>query len=441
MGSSVSPAMSTRGWLGPQAERTPWGGRRHPAFGGQGQSTAAAHATFQVTDFPGQAAVDRCARGISPRRRHLGRAHQQPRPNPNCRRLGSEPGFLANGTAPIFRNFPNAPLPNVWYSKPLARRARGYRYPTRHVGETSRSISTARPTGTSGPTVARRPAPTISSPWRCTRSRITSASCRSCGATTDGASGACWTRPPSTAATWSTAAGQSLLNTSLFPNPSAALGAATRVEQHLLVRSYGIAALGGTRPKIYTPTPWTNGYGASLNHLDEATYPPGNPNSLMTPMLNTAEAIHVPGPATMGMLADMGWAAGRHVLVHARRDGRARRARPASRAQSSTFRPRRLCQWTAVSNEPGFITVTGGATSNGPSPVTFNVSAERRCISHRHDHDCRPDVHRPAERICSDDDRRQDDAATSVPPRSAPSSPRRRRRRSSGSGSRACPEP
>ena len=50
----------------------------------------------RARDFSGDrlsrsSAVDRCARGFSTRRRYLGRTHQQPRPDPNHRRLGSEP--------------------------------------------------------------------------------------------------------------------------------------------------------------------------------------------------------------------------------------------------------------------------------------------------------------------------------------------------------------
>ncbi len=58
-------------------------------------------------------------------------------------------------------------------------------------------------------------------------------------------------------------------------------------------------------PGIYAPDPWEPG--ASFSHLREDMYLTGNPNSLMTPNLNTGEAIHDPGPIVMGMFADMGW--------------------------------------------------------------------------------------------------------------------------------------
>ena len=58
-------------------------------------------------------------------------------------------------------------------------------------------------------------------------------------------------------------------------------------------------------PGIYAPDPWEPG--ASFSHLREDMYLSGDANALMTPNLNTGEAIHDPGPIVMGMFADMGW--------------------------------------------------------------------------------------------------------------------------------------
>ncbi len=58
-------------------------------------------------------------------------------------------------------------------------------------------------------------------------------------------------------------------------------------------------------PGIYAPNPWEPG--ASFSHLREDMYLSGNANALMTPNLNTGEAIHNPGPIVMGMFSDMGW--------------------------------------------------------------------------------------------------------------------------------------
>jgi hypothetical protein len=61
----------------------------------------------------------------------------------------------------------------------------------------------------------------------------------------------------------------------------------------------------GARAKIYAPATFTAG--SSIAHLDETTYPAGNPNSLMTPQIGLRETIHDPGAIAMAMLNDMGW--------------------------------------------------------------------------------------------------------------------------------------
>ncbi len=60
------------------------------------------------------------------------------------------------------------------------------------------------------------------------------------------------------------------------------------------------------RPKLYAPSSWSSG--SSIAHLDEATYPAGDPNSLMSPSFSYGESIHDPGIA-LQMFEDMGWVA------------------------------------------------------------------------------------------------------------------------------------
>ena len=67
----------------------------------------------------------------------------------------------------------------------------------------------------------------------------------------------------------------------------------------------GVEANGGILPQLYAPSSWEQG--SSYTHLDEITFPAGNANALMTPGLDNQEAIHNPGPITLGMLEDMGW--------------------------------------------------------------------------------------------------------------------------------------
>jgi hypothetical protein len=102
-------------------------------------------------------------------------------------------------------------------------------------------------------------------------------------------------------------AGQSLTNTALFPNPSVALGNQLKAGTGKIRWSgtNGVAGAGGTQPILYSPT--TFSAGSSISHLDEGTYPSGNPNALMTPTIGTGQAVHDPGPISRGMLTDMGW--------------------------------------------------------------------------------------------------------------------------------------
>ncbi|MFZ6050521.1 hypothetical protein [Halocola ammonii] len=57
--------------------------------------------------------------------------------------------------------------------------------------------------------------------------------------------------------------------------------------------------------ELYAPSFWNTG--SSYSHLNENSYGSGSGNSLMTPFLGTAEAIHNPGPIVRGMFEDMGW--------------------------------------------------------------------------------------------------------------------------------------
>ncbi len=64
-------------------------------------------------------------------------------------------------------------------------------------------------------------------------------------------------------------------------------------------------ALEGTRPRMFAPNPFQSG--SSYSHLNEATFLPGDENSLMTPGIGQAEAIHDIGEAVRGIFRDMGW--------------------------------------------------------------------------------------------------------------------------------------
>jgi hypothetical protein len=99
---------------------------------------------------------------------------------------------------------------------------------------------------------------------------------------------------------------QSLLNTSLFPNPSAALAAQLTGNNIYFDGPATRAANNNQRAKLYAPGTWQQG--SSYSHLDEIYN--NTQNALMTYSVGAAESIHSPGPIMLGMFEDMGWTMG-----------------------------------------------------------------------------------------------------------------------------------
>ena len=90
-----------------------------------------------------------------------------------------------------------------------------------------------------------------------------------------------------------------------FPDPSTHLLGQFTSNNLFWNGGKGIEANGGVRPQLYAPSKWYQG--SSYAHLDEVTFPAGDANSLMTPGFDRQEAIHNPGPITLGIFEDMGW--------------------------------------------------------------------------------------------------------------------------------------
>jgi hypothetical protein len=98
---------------------------------------------------------------------------------------------------------------------------------------------------------------------------------------------------------------QKLIDTVLFFNPSIDLANQLQGNDIYFNGLNAIFKNNGLKPKLYAPMKWVDG--TSISHLDENTYPAGNQNSLMTPLLAGAESIHSPGPLILGILKDLGW--------------------------------------------------------------------------------------------------------------------------------------
>lgn len=99
--------------------------------------------------------------------------------------------------------------------------------------------------------------------------------------------------------------GQRLASNRLFVSPSTAL-AQQLISNDLFFNSpLANAVNANTRPRLFAPAPYNPG--SSISHLDEATYPAGDPNSLMSPQFAAAESNQNPGPITLRMFDEMGW--------------------------------------------------------------------------------------------------------------------------------------
>lgn len=90
-----------------------------------------------------------------------------------------------------------------------------------------------------------------------------------------------------------------------LPRGSAAMADALQSNALFWDGSGAMAAGSGTRPRLYAPPTWEPG--SSLGHLNEATYPAGTANALMTPIADAREISRDPGPLALGMLEDTGW--------------------------------------------------------------------------------------------------------------------------------------
>ena len=163
--------------------------------------------------------------------------------------------------------------------------------------------------------------------------------------------------------------GQSLINTSLFPNPSVALGAQLTSNNIYFDGPNTRPANGGLAGPLYAPATWAGG--SSYSHWNEASFPPGHPNSLMTPFLNSAEAVHDPGNLTRAMFRDMGWSFGICAYSLSSTGFSTGAGATTSSVNVTTTVG---CSWTAMSNSPA-LTITSGVTGAGPGTVNFSVAA------------------------------------------------------------------
>lgn len=93
--------------------------------------------------------------------------------------------------------------------------------------------------------------------------------------------------------------GKTIMN---FCSKSSDLGQAM-INQLSWFGEFAITANKGTKPKLYTPNPFVEG--SSIAHLDETTFDKHDPNTVMTPNMDTGEVFNAPGPIILAMIEDM----------------------------------------------------------------------------------------------------------------------------------------
>ncbi len=96
-----------------------------------------------------------------------------------------------------------------------------------------------------------------------------------------------------------------LIDTLIFPNESPELKEELTSNFIYANSPVAIAEGAGALPRLFAPNTWDDG--SSIYHLNDFTYPASTGNSLMTPTIGKAEAVHDPGPITRGIMADIGW--------------------------------------------------------------------------------------------------------------------------------------
>ncbi len=87
-----------------------------------------------------------------------------------------------------------------------------------------------------------------------------------------------------------------------LPSPSLELGKAL-TSPLVWSGALGIAANGGVKPLLYTPSRYEDG--SSVSHLDESTFANSELDNVMTPNLDAGEIFQGPGPLMLAMMEDM----------------------------------------------------------------------------------------------------------------------------------------
>ncbi len=167
-------------------------------------------------------------------------------------------------------------------------------------------------------------------------------------------------------------AGQSLINTALFPNPSAALaGQLTGGSIYFDGPNANAAntANGQGRVRLYAPATWSSG--SSYAHLDYDTFR-NTENALMVYAIPSQTARHSPGPVMLCLLKDIGWTVPA-VCDTVALSSYAQAVAASGATGSVNVINGRCCDWTAVSNNASWLHITSSPSGKGNGTVGYSA--------------------------------------------------------------------
>ena len=150
-----------------------------------------------------------------------------------------------------------------------------------------------------------------------------------------------------------------------YTSNSGALKTALTSGQVYLYGSHLLSTLGHSA-RLFAPSTWQPG--SSNSHLDESTFAPGTVNALMTPVLNDAEAIHNPGPATIAIFQDLGWNVGGSTVAP---------GAPASVSATAGNASADIA-WSAPASNGGSA-ITGYTATSTPAGLTCTTAGTLGC--------------------------------------------------------------
>lgn len=163
--------------------------------------------------------------------------------------------------------------------------------------------------------------------------------------------------------------------TTSFPSASTTLATFLQNGSLFFDAPQTVLAAGEAGARLYAPTSFI--VGSSYSHLDESTYPSGNANSLMTPELASAEAIHDPGSIVRGMFADMGWQIAPSpppTCTYSVAPGSGLSLGAAGGSGSFTVTTSAGCGWS-IGGSVAWLTFTTPTTGTGSGTVSFTAAA------------------------------------------------------------------